>query len=201
MGPVRQAIGLPEPRVHDLNARNLGRVLPGRSGGLVDTFPCFASPADRSPPVSRSRPSVHAIRWAIGAVETADPSSRPQAPNEAGEHARTAAQAPLKRHDYHPQGDRRRAAGWIADQLERRRRGASPDRGQEAIMLPRRDRLMRIRKDGIRRRRRDRSFCRTQKGARLYCSYGGIFDAWCGRLRSALLGKIRRAAHVRRHSD
>ena len=38
-GPVRQAIGLPEPRAHDMNARMFRAVLPGQSGGLVEFLP------------------------------------------------------------------------------------------------------------------------------------------------------------------
>ena len=38
-GPVREAIGLIEPRIHDQNARIFRAVLPGQSGGLVEFLP------------------------------------------------------------------------------------------------------------------------------------------------------------------
>ena len=38
-GPVREAIGIIEPRVHDADARIFRAVLPGQSSGLVEFLP------------------------------------------------------------------------------------------------------------------------------------------------------------------
>jgi hypothetical protein len=38
-GPVRQAVGLSEPRVHDVNGRMFRAVIPGLSDGTVEFLP------------------------------------------------------------------------------------------------------------------------------------------------------------------
>jgi len=38
-GPIREAIGVLEPRIHDATARQFRAVLPGQSGGLVEFLP------------------------------------------------------------------------------------------------------------------------------------------------------------------
>jgi Protein of unknown function (DUF3237) len=38
-GPIREAIGVLEPRIHDAKARKFRAVLPGQSGGLVEFLP------------------------------------------------------------------------------------------------------------------------------------------------------------------
>ena len=81
-GPVRQAIGLPEPRVHDLNARIFRAVLPGQSGGLVEYLPVLRFAGQPISPGLGESAEFHGIRSA-----TARHRSRPrtyprrQAPN------------------------------------------------------------------------------------------------------------------------
>jgi hypothetical protein len=74
-GPARQAIALPEPRVHDLSARIFRAVLPGQSDGLVEYLPVLRFAGQPiSPPGLGESAQCPRYQVGRGAVETADPS-------------------------------------------------------------------------------------------------------------------------------
>ena len=133
-GPVRQAIGQPEPRVPDVNARMFRADLPGQSGGLVEFLPVLRFAGQ---PISPGlAESAECSRYQVGcrAVPGRDRGLIGHAKRGTGGRASVGVehQVPLERHDHHPQGGRRRAAGRIADQLVRRGgevRRAEPSRG------------------------------------------------------------------------
>ena len=198
-GPVRQAIGLPEPRVHDLNARIFRAVLPGQSGGLVEYLPVLRFAGQPISPGLGESAQCPRYQVGRGAVETADPSPASSA-ERAGE----------------PRWDwgtrflwsatiiiRKEVVGELPDGLRINWNvveGSFAGPGHEGIVLPGATDSMRIRKDGIG-VVNVTEVLQTRRGARLYCSYGGIFELGAAGYARALLGKFDRAAHVRGHSD
>ena len=198
-GPVRQAIGLPEPRVHDLNARIFRAVLPGQSGGLVEYLPVLRFAGQPISPGLGESAQCPRYQVGRGAVETADPSPASSA-ERAGE----------------PRWDwgtrflwsatiiiRKEVVGELPDGLRINWNvveGSFAGPGHEGIVLPGATDLMRIRKDGIG-VVNVTEVLQTRRGARLYCSYGGIFELGAAGYARALLRQVQRAAHVRGHSD
>jgi len=85
-GPIREAIGLLEPRVHDVNARIFRAVLPGQSGGLVEFLPVLRFAGQ--PISARLAESAECARYQVGRgaapIETAQSSATLSA-NSAGE--------------------------------------------------------------------------------------------------------------------
>ena len=163
-GPVRQAIALPEPRVHDLNARIFRAVLPGQSGGLVEYLPVLRFAGQPISPGLGESAECPRYQVGRGAVETADPSPASSA-ERAGE----------------PRWDwgtrflwsatitlRKEVVGELPDGLRINWNvveGSFAGPSHEGIVLPGAADSMRIRKGRHWHRRRDWSFCR-RGGAR-----------------------------------
>jgi hypothetical protein len=80
-GPVRQAIGLSEPRVQDANGREFRAVPPGQSDGTVEFLPVLRFAGQPISP--RLGESAECPRYQVGGgaapVETADHSATPSA--------------------------------------------------------------------------------------------------------------------------
>jgi Protein of unknown function (DUF3237) len=189
-GPVRQAIGQLEPRVPDVNARMFRADLPGQSGGLVEFLPVLHFAGQ---PISPGlAESAECSRYQVGCravlVETADSSATPSA-EPAGEprwawSTRFLWSATII--------IRKEVVGELPDGLrinwyvvEGRFAGPS----HEGIVLPGAADSMRIRKDGI--GIVDvTELLQTRGGARLYCSYGGIFDLGAAGYARALGGEF-----------
>jgi Protein of unknown function (DUF3237) len=187
-GPVRQAIALPEPRVCDLNARIFRAVLPGQSGGLVEYQPVLRFAGQPISPGLGESAQCPRYQVGRGAVETADPSPASSA-ERAGE----------------PHWDwgtrflwsatiiiRKEVAGELPDGLRTNWNvveGSFAGPSHEGTVLPGAADSMRIRKDGI--GIVDvTGLLQTRTGARLYCSYGGIFDLGVDGYARALRGEF-----------
>jgi hypothetical protein len=187
-GPVRQAIALPEPRVHDLNARIFRAVLPGQSGGLVEYLPVLRFAGQPISPGLEESAECPRYQVGRGAVETSDPSP-----------ASSAVRAGEPRWNW---GTRflwsatitlcKEVVGELPDGLRINwnvveGRFAGP--GQEGIVLPGATDAMRIRKDGI--GIVDvTEVLQTRSGARLYCSYGCTFELGAAGYTRALRGEF-----------
>ncbi len=187
-GPVRQAIAVPEPRVHDLNARIFRAVLPGQSGGLVEYLPVLRFAGQPVSPGLRESAECPRYQVGRGAVETADPSPASSA-ERAGE----------------PRWDwatrflwsatitlRKEVVGDLPDGLRINwnvAEGSFAGPGHDGIVLPGATDSMRIRKDGIG-VVNVTEVLQTRSGARLYCSYGGIFELGTAGYPRALRGEF-----------
>jgi hypothetical protein len=189
-GPVRQAIGLSEPRSHEANARLFRAVLPGQPGGTVEFLPVLRFAGQPISP--RLGESAECPRYQVGSgavpVEAADSAAAP-----------SAKVASEPRWDWHT---RFLWAGTVA--IRKEVVGALPDglrinwhvtEGRfvgphlEGIVLPGAADWMRIREDGIG-IVSVRECLRTRTGAHIYCSYGGIFDLGADGYARALLGEF-----------
>ena len=174
-GPVREAVGLIEPRVHDQNARIFRAVLPGQSGGLVEFLPVLRFAGQ--PISARLAESAECPRYQVGCGA---------APAEAKD-----LRAPIAR----PPGEPRwnwdsRFLGACTIQLRKEVVGITPDGLRidwhfveapfvgpvlEGAFLPGAADFMRIRADGVA-IVRVQGCIETRKGARIYTSYGGNLD-------------------------
>ncbi len=175
-GRVRQAIGLPEPRAHDGNARMFRAVLPGQPAGLVEFLPVLRFAGQ---PVSpRLAELVEPPRYHVGRaatpIETADSPAPP-----------SAAFAGQPRWVWHTT-----YLGSLTATVRKEVVGVTPDGlridwhvthgtfvgpGLDAVVLPGATDWMRIRRDGV--AIVDVQACfETRSGVRIYGSYGGIFD-------------------------
>jgi hypothetical protein len=175
-GPVRQAIGLLEPRGHDANVRIFRTVLPGQPDGLVEFLPVLRFAGQSISP--RLAESTEFSRYQVGRtvvpVDTADLSvpltsavgGKPRwvlGANFLG--ALTASV-------------RKEVVGVTPDGLRidwHVKEGNFVGPNFEAIMLPGASDWMRIRNDGVA-IVNVKACLETRTGARIYASYGGILD-------------------------
>jgi hypothetical protein len=175
-GPVRQAIGLSEPRADDANARMFRALLPGQPGGLVEFLPVLRFAGQPISPRLAESDECPRYRVGSGAVpaETAASSATPSA-ELAGE----------PRWDWGTKflwtgkvSIRKEVVGALPDGLRINwhvTEGRFVGPGLEGVVLPGAADWMRIREDGI--AIVNVTEClQTQSGALVYCSYGGLFD-------------------------
>jgi len=182
-GPVRQAVGLSEPRVHDVNGRMFRAVIPGLSDGTVEFQPVLRFAGWPISP--RLGESAECPRYQVGCsaaqVETADLS--------AGE----------------PRWDWDTTFLWTGTRAIRKEViGALPDglrinwqvtEGRfvgphfEGIVLPGGVNWMRIREDGV--AIVNVTEClQTRTGARIDSLYNGIFDLGAAGYARAMRGEF-----------
>jgi hypothetical protein len=175
-GPVRQAIGLIEPRVHDLNARMFRAVLPGQSGGVVEFLPvlCFAG-QPISPRLRESaEPHRYQVGRAAGQVEAADPSSLPSAASAGqprwawGTKFLGSVRIILRKEWIGAMPDGLRIDWYVKE-------GSFAGPGLNGVVLPGAADWMRIRSDGVA-IVNVQACLEMRTGARIYCAYGGIID-------------------------
>ncbi len=175
-GPVREAIGLIEPRIHDQNARIFRAVLPGQSGGLVEFLPVLRFAGQ--PISARLAESAECPRYQVGCG--AAPNETAQSP------ATSSANSALEpRWDWDA-----RFLGTCTIILRKEVVGAVPDGLRiiwrfvearfagpvlEGTFLPGAADFMRIRADGVA-IVQVQGCIETRKGARIYTSYGGNLD-------------------------
>ncbi len=189
-GPIRQAIGQPEPRIHDLNARIFRAVLPGQSGGLVEYLPVLrfaGQPISPGLEESAECPRYQVGSGAVG-VETADSSATSSA-EPAGEplwdwgtRFLWSATIIIRKEVVGELPDGLRINWYLVE-------GSFAGPSHEGTVLPGAADSMRIRKDGI--GIVDvTELLQTRRGARLYCSYGGIFDLGVDGYARALRGEF-----------
>jgi hypothetical protein len=175
-GPVRQAIGVAGPRPSGPNARLFRALLPGQPGGLVEFLPvlCFAG----QPISPRLGESEECPRYRVGRgtapVEAADSSASPSA-KAAGE--------PLWDWDGRflwtgATTIRKEVVGVLPDGLRinwHLVEGSFVGPDHAGVVLPGAADFMRIRQDGVG-IVAVTELLQTRTGARLYCSYSGMFD-------------------------
>jgi hypothetical protein len=188
-GPIREAIGLVEPRVHDQNARIFRAMLPGQSGGLVEFLPVLRFAGQ--PISARLAESAECAYYQVGCgaapIETAQSSATLSA-NSAGE----------PRWDWDA-----RFLGTCTIILRKEVVGAVPDGLRidwrfaearfvgpvlEGAFLPGAADWMRIRTDGVG-IVKVMGCIETRTGARIYTSYGGIVDLGADGYARALRGE------------
>ena len=168
-GPIRQIVGVSEPRIHSANAGMYRALLPGQSAGMVEFLPVLRfGGRPISPRLGESAEcSRYQVGWGAASVETADLS--------AGE----------PRWEW---GASFLWAGTVA--LRKEVIGAMPDglrinlhvtEGRfvgprfEGVVLPGGSNWLRIRKDGV--AIVNVTEClQTRSGARIDCLYDGILD-------------------------
>ena len=190
-GPVRQAIGQPEPRVHDLNARDISGGPAGaiRRAGRVPAGASLRRPADL--PRSRGVGRVSAVSGG----QRSGRESRPR--NSSATSSAELAGEPLW--DWGTRflwsatiTIRKEVVGELPDGLRINWylvEGSFAGPSHDGIVLPGAADAMRIRKDGI--GIVDvTELLQTRRGARLYCSYGGIFDLGVDGYARALRGEF-----------
>jgi hypothetical protein len=174
-GPVRETIGLVDPRVRDACARIFRAVVPGQPEGLVEFMPVLRFAGQPISP--RLLESAECPRYQVGCGT---------APAEAKD-----MQAPMARPPGEPRGDwDARFLGACTIQLRKEVVGATPDGLRinwhfveapfvgpvlEGAFLPGAADFMRIRADGVA-IVQVRGCIETRKGARIYTSYGGNLD-------------------------
>jgi Protein of unknown function (DUF3237) len=175
-GPVRQAVGVPVPGVLNADARLFRALLPGQASGLVDFLPVLRFAGQPISP--RLIESADCPRYQV--TGGAAPAASARSPATAD-----AELAGKPRWDWNTKflwtgsiGIRKEVVGVMPDGLRinwyfTEGRFVGPD--HEGIVLPGAADLMRIRQDGIGVVNVTEVF-ETRTGARLHCSYGGIFD-------------------------
>jgi hypothetical protein len=175
-GPVRQAIGLSEPRVHDTKARVFRAILPAQSGGLVEFLPVLRFAGQPiSPRLGESTESLrYEVSKAAVPVQAVDSSAPPNVafagqPRWAwGAKFLGTLTATL----------RKEVVGALMDGLRinwHAKEGSFVGPGFEGVLLPGAVDWMRIRPDGIGVVTVIACF-ETRTGARIYASYGGLLD-------------------------
>ena len=182
-GPVRQAIGLPELRVHDLNARIFRAVLPGQAGGLVEYLPVLRFAGQPVSPALGESAECPRYQVGRGAVETANAAEQVGEPRwDWGTRFLWSATITLRKEVVGDLPDGLRINWNVVEGSF-----AGPD--HDGIVLPGATDAMRIRKDGI--GVVDvTEVLQTRSGARLYCSYGGIFELGAAGYPRALRGEF-----------
>jgi Protein of unknown function (DUF3237) len=188
-GPVRQAIGLPEPRVHDAKARLFRAVLPGQADGLVEFLPVLRFAGQPISP--RLAELSDCPRYQVDGAATVHPKS----PSDRGTPASVAAansSAPLgaalaaepcwawstRFLGSLTATFREEAVGVVPDGLRidwHVKEGSFVGPGLDAVTLPGAADWMRIRNDGVAIVNVQACF-ETRTGARLYSSYSGILE-------------------------
>lgn len=175
-GPVRQAMALPVPGANEVNSRLFRTLLPGPPGGLVEFLPVLRFAGQPISP--RLGEADECARYQVGCgaaqEEAADTSATPGA-EPAGE----------PRWDWSTRflwtgtvGIRKEVIGVLPDGLRINwhvTEGRFVGPGFEAVILPGAADWMRIREDGIG-VVNVTEVLQTPRGARLYCSYSGVFD-------------------------
>ncbi len=188
-GPIRQAIGLAAPAVHDVNARLFRALLPGQPDGTVEYLPVLRFAGQPISP--RLAESAERLRYQVGCgapVGTANQSMTPR-PELAGE----------PRWDWSTRflwtgtiSIRKEIVGDLPDGLRinwhfTEGHFAGPDHA--GIVLPGACDYLRIRKDGVG-IVNVTELLQTRRGARLYCSYSGTFDLGADGYARALRGEF-----------
>ena len=178
-------MALPVPGAHTTNERLFRALLPGQLSGLVDFLPVLRFIGQPISP--RLAESTDCTRYQVGggAAPGATASAIPQA--NAGSSGTPGAELAGKpRWDWNTGllwtssiGIRKEVIGNVPDGLRINwyftdGRFVGPD--HEGVVLPGGGDFMRIRHDGIGIVNVITEMLQTRTGARLYCSYGGMFD-------------------------
>lgn len=183
-GPVRQTTAVPVPGMHHANSRLFRALLPGHPAGLIDFLPVlrFAG-APISPRLMQSADPPR-YRVGNGATQVATASARGATAGLSG--APRAEPAGKPRWDWDARflwtgsiGIRKEVIGGVPDGLRINwyfTDGHFVGPEHEGTVLPGGGDFMRIRQDGIGIVNVITSLLQTRTGARLYCSYGGMFD-------------------------
>jgi hypothetical protein len=175
-GPVREAIGVIEPRVHDANARIFRAVVPGQSDGLVEFLPVLRFAGQ---PVSARLSELEQCPWyRVGraAAPIAVSASAPQTASRSGAEARWQWEAKFL-------GGatiklRKEVVGVVSDGFRITWRfDEAPFVGPvfEGRFLPGAADWMRIRPDGVA-IVHVQGCIETRSGARVYTTYGGYLE-------------------------
>jgi hypothetical protein len=188
-GPIREAIGLIEPRVHDQHARIFRAVLPGQSGGLVEFLPVLRFAGQ--PISTRLAESAECARYQVGCGGQPNLTAQSSATSSANS-------APEPRWDWDG-----KFLGSCTIVLRKEVVGAVPDglridwRFAEArfvgpvldgAFLPGAADWMRIRTDGVG-VVQVLGCIETRTGARIYTTYGGVVDLGADGYARALRGE------------
>lgn len=175
-GTVRQAVGVPVPGLHNANVRLFRALLPGQASGLIDFLPVLRFAGQPISPRLIESADCPRYQVAGGAAPVAIARSSVTPSAEL---------AGKPRWDWNTKflwtgsiGIHKEVVGAMPDGLRinwyfTEGRFVGPD--YEGTVLPGAADLMRIRQDGIGIVNVTEVF-ETRKGARLHCSYGGIFD-------------------------
>ena len=189
-GPVRQAIGLPEPPSSNLIGRLFRAVLPAQSGGLVEYLPVlrFAGQPLSARLGALAEPSWYQVGGSAVPAETAEPPATPSAELVAK-----------------PRWDwagkflggctiflRKEVVGTMSDGLRvnwhfKEARFVGPR--LQGAFLPGAADWMRVRPDGVA-IVQVIGCLQTSTGARIHCSYGGIVDLGADGYARALRGEF-----------
>ena len=185
-GPVRQAIGLSEPRVDDASARLFRAVLPGQPRGTVEFLPVLRFAGQPISPRLGEQAECPRYEVGCGAGEIADSAAMPSA-ERAGE----------PRFDWYTKflwtgtmTVRKEVVGVLPDGLRinwHLVEGSFVGPDHEGTVLPGAADYMRIRQDGVG-IVAVTELLQTRQGARLYCSYSGVFDLGADGYARALRG-------------
>jgi len=178
-GPVRRTIAFPVPGLHNAT------LLPGQPSGLVEFLPVLRFAGQPISP--RLTEAVDCPRYQVGGVASPVPTASAAPPATAGSSATPKVELAGKpRWDWSAKflwtgsiGIRKEVIGGVPDGLRinwyfTEGRFVGPD--HEGVVLPGGGDFMRIRQDGIGVVNVVTEFLQTRTGARLYCSYGGMFD-------------------------
>ena len=173
-GPIREAIGVLEPRIHEATARQFRAVLPGQSGGLVEFLPVLRFAGQ--PISTRLSETAECPRYAVGygtPVETSNlgPGTAPSlAECRWPWDARFLGACTIQL--------RKEVVGALSDGLRinwRFEEARFMGPVLEGAFLPGAADWMRIRLDGVG-LVQVLGCIETRTGARVYTSYGGIVD-------------------------
>ena len=201
-GPVREAIGVLEPRIHDAKARIFRAVVPGQSDGLVEFLPVLRFAGQ---PIS-TRLSE------IGRVPSVSGGLRRGAGRDARTAARDGARGQLTESRWRWDA---KFLGACTIQLRKEVVGVVPDGFRiiwhfvearfvgpvlEGRFLPGAADWMRIRPDGVA-IVQVQGCIETRAGARIYTFLWRQPRAWPGRLRPRVARRVRSVASVRVRSD
>src|SRR5262249_8725710 len=183
-GPVRQTIAFPVPGPHNAPARPFRALWPGQPSGLVDFLPVLRFAGQPISP--RLTESADHPQYQVGRGAAPVPTAS-AAPATARSSATPSVELAGKpRWDWSAKflwtgsiGIRKEVIGGVPDGLRinwyfTEGRFVGPD--HEGVVLPGGGDFMRIRQDGIGVVNVVTEFLQTRTGARLYCSYGGMFD-------------------------
>ena len=184
-GPVRQAMALPVPGPYKSSARLFRALLPGQPGGLIDFLPVLRFAGQLISP--RLTESADHPQYQVGRGAAPVPTASAAPPATAGCSATPVVELAGKpRWDWNAKflwtgsiGIRKEVIGSVPDGLRinwyfTEGRFVGPD--HEGVVLPGGGDFMRIRQDGIGIVNVVTEFLQTRTGARLYCSYSGMFD-------------------------
>jgi uncharacterized protein DUF3237 len=184
-GPIRQVTAVPLPGPYNAAVRLFHALLPGQPSGLIDFLPVLRFAGQ---PVSpRLTESTDYPRYQVGNSKASDPTAL-AAPAIGAASSETPGLEPRgkPRWDWNTRllwtssiGIRKEVIGKVPDGLRINwyftdGHFVGPD--HEGVVLPGGGDFMRIRHDGIGIVNVITEMMQTRTGARLYCSYGGMFD-------------------------